>query len=98
MIYKVTFMRDIFSVREYREAYISADSFNEVVEKAVAIRKSEDNEMWITTGYIRILDKISLEDCAWSALLYFIGENTASYKDYEVAFDRIVSPWDSFEL
>lgn len=35
-------MRDIFSVREYREAYISADSFNEVVEKAVAIRKSEE--------------------------------------------------------
>lgn len=60
-----------------------------------AVILSEDNEMWITTGYIRILDKISLEDCAWSALLYFIGENTASYKDYEVAFDRIVSPWDS---
>lgn len=59
---------------------------------------SEDNEMWITTGYIRVLDKISLEDCAWSALQYFIGENTASYNDYEAVYDRILSPWESFEL
>lgn len=42
MIYKVIFMRDMFSVREYREVYISAGSFNEVVEKAVDIRKSEE--------------------------------------------------------
>lgn len=59
---------------------------------------SEDNEMWVITGYMRSLDKISLEDCAWSALQYFIGENTASYNDYAVAYDRILSPWDSFEL
>lgn len=63
-----------------------------------AVILSEDNEMWITAGYIRILDKISLEDCAWSALQYFIGENTATYNDYTVAYDRILSPWDSFEL
>ena len=59
---------------------------------------SEDNEMWVITGYMRSSDKISLEDCAWLALQYFIGENTASYKDYEIAYDRIFSPWESFEL
>lgn len=63
-----------------------------------AVILSEDNEMWITTGYMRSLDKISLENCAWSALQYFIGENTASYGDYEAVYNRILSPWDSFEL
>lgn len=63
-----------------------------------AVILSEDNEMWVIHGYMRSLDKISLESCAWSALQYFIGENTASYKDYEVAYDRIVAPWESFEL
>lgn len=63
-----------------------------------AVILSEDNEMWVTYGYMHSLDKISLESCAWSALQYFIGENTASYNDYEMAFDRIVSPWESFEL
>lgn len=71
------------------------------IEKTATYRAvilSEDNEMWVTYGYMRALDKISLEDCAWSALQYFIGENTVSFKDYEIAYDRILSPWDSFEL
>lgn len=71
------------------------------IEKTATYRAvilSEDNEMWVTYGYMRALDKISLEDCAWSALQYFIGENTATYNDYAVAYDRILSPWDSFEL
>lgn len=63
-----------------------------------AVILSEDNEMWVINGYMYSLDKISLENCAWSALQYFIGENTASYKDYEAAYDRIMSPWKSFEL
>lgn len=71
------------------------------IEKTATYRAvilSEDNEMWVTRGYMRSLDEISLENCAWSALQYFIGENTASYNDYAVAYDRILSPWDSFEL
>lgn len=70
--------------------------YNTATYRAVIL--SEDNEMWITSGYIRLLDKISLEDCARSAVLYFIGENTDSYKDYEIAYDKVLSPWDSFEL
>ena len=54
--------------------------------------------MWVTHGYMRSLDEISLKNCAWSALQYFIGENTSSYNDYAVAYDRILSPWYSFEL
>lgn len=54
--------------------------------------------MWVIRGYMRSSDEISPENCAWSALQYFIGENTSSYNDYAVAYDRILSPWDSFEL
>lgn len=63
-----------------------------------AVILSEDNEMWITTGYMCSMDEISLENCAWSALQYFISENTATYNDYEAVYDRILSPWESFEL
>ena len=63
-----------------------------------AVILSEDNEMYLINGYMRSLDKISLEKCAWSALQYFIGENTASYEDYEIAYERILSPWESFLL
>ena len=63
-----------------------------------AVIVSEKNEKWVISGYVQSLDKISLEYCAWSALQYFIGENTASYRDFEIAFDIILSPWESFEL
>ena len=59
---------------------------------------SEENEKWVIHGYVHSLDKISLEYCAWSVLQYFIGENTDSYRDFEIAYDRILSPWESFEL
>ena len=64
----------------------------------MAVIVSEKKEKWVIHGYIHSLDKISLEYCAWSALQYFIGENTASYSDFEIAFDRILSPRQSFEL
>jgi hypothetical protein len=64
----------------------------------MAVIVSEQNEKWVIHGYDHSLDKISLEYCGWSALQYFIGENTASYRDFEIAYDRILSPWESFEL
>lgn len=64
----------------------------------MAVIVSEQNEKWVIHGYIHSSDKISLEYCAWSALQYFIGENTATYRDFEIAYDRILSPWESFEL
>jgi len=63
-----------------------------------AVIAPEDNDVWVISGYVRSSNIISLENCAWSALQYFIGENTASYNDYEVVYDRILSPWESFEL
>lgn len=59
---------------------------------------SEQNEKWVIYGYVHSLDKISLEYCAWSVLQYFIGENTPTYGDFEIAYGRILSPWESFEL
>ena len=64
----------------------------------MAVIISEKNEKWVISGYEHSSDKISLEYCAWSALQYFIGENTASYMDFEIAYERILSPWESFEL
>lgn len=64
----------------------------------MAVIVSEKKEKWVIHGYVHSLDKISLEYCAWSALQYFIGENTPSYGDFEIAYDRILSPWESFEL
>lgn len=64
----------------------------------MAVIVSEQNEKWVIYGYVHSLDKISLEYCTWSALQYFIGENTASYGDFEITYDRILSPWESFEL
>lgn len=63
-----------------------------------AVILSEDNEMYLIRGYVHSLNKVSMENCAWNALQYFIGENTASYGDYEAVYNRILSPWDSFEL
>lgn len=74
------------------------DKYDHKTASYRAVILSEDNEMWVTHGYMRSLDKISLENCAWSVLQYFIGENTASYKDYEAVYNRILSPWESFEL
>ena len=59
---------------------------------------SEQNEKWVIYGYVHSLDKISLEYCAWSVLKYFIGENTHTLGDFEIAYGRILSPWESFEL
>ena len=64
----------------------------------MAVIVSEENEKWVIHGYVHSRDKISLEYCAWTALQYFIGENTSSYGDFEIAYDRILSPWESFEL
>lgn len=64
----------------------------------MAVIVSEQNEKWVISDYVHSLDKISLEYCAWSALKCFIGENTASYMDFEIAYGRILSQWKSFEL
>lgn len=64
----------------------------------MAVIISEKKEKWLIHGYVHSSDKISLEYCAWSALQYFIGENTVSYEGFETAYDRILSPWESFEL
>lgn len=64
----------------------------------MAVIVSKKKEKRVIHGYVHSLDKISLEYCAWSALQYFIGENTPSYGDFEIAYDRILSPWESFEL
>lgn len=64
----------------------------------MAVIVSEENEKWVIQGCVHSLDKISLEYCTWTALQYFIGENTPSYRDFEIAYDRILSPWKSFEL
>lgn len=63
--------------------------------KAVFVSENENNVVY---GYVHSFDKISLEACAWSAVQHFIGESTASYEDYQMAYDRIMSPWESFEL
>lgn len=41
------------------------DNHIEKTATYIAVILSEDNEMWVTYGYMRALDKISLEDCAW---------------------------------
>ena len=70
--------------------------------QSVTILERGDGHIEKTATYRAVIlsedNEISLENCAWSALQYFIGENTASYNDYAVAYDRILSPWDSFEL